>query len=129
MKKNIPSVLLAALAVSTLSLSSCDTIAQGVGSGAAIGAIAGGLTGRGENALAGAAIGAAAGGLIAAASEQDYYARGYSEPYRSYPVAQASGRRGTVVSPYDPYNEIDVRGVPHGALVRDPSCGRLFIRP
>ena len=119
MKRSVSLLLLAASAVSTLSLSSCTTgygpVGDGVATGALIGAAAGGLTGRGVNAARGAAAGALAGGLIGAvvAENEGAYSRGgYGEPYRSYPVARRSGRPGTVVSPYAPYNEIDVRGVP-----------------
>lgn len=132
MKILLNSVVAAVLAVSSLSLTSCDTVAQGIGSGAAVGAIAGGLTGSGTNAARGAAIGAVAGGLLGAVvaeNEGAYYSRGYTESYRSYPVATPTDRRNFVISPYSPYYEINVRGVPSGALVRDPSCGRLFIRP
>ncbi|MBS0657980.1 MAG: hypothetical protein JSR82_07010 [Verrucomicrobia bacterium] len=132
MKSLLTLALTAALAVSSLSLTSCDTVGDRVLGGAAVGAIAGGLTGSGRNAAAGAAIGAAAGGLIGvieAENERSYYARGYAEPYRSYPVAKRTGRYNYVISPYSPYYEINVRGVPPGALVRDPSCNRLFIRP
>lgn len=132
MKSLLTFALTAALAVSSFSLTSCDTVGDRVLGGAAVGAIAGGLTGSGRNAAAGAAIGAAAGGLIGvieAENEQAYYGRGYSEPYRSYPVARRTDRRNFVISPYSPYYEINVRGVPSGALVRDPSCNRLFIRP
>ncbi len=133
MNKTLTSLVTAALAVTSLQLTSCDTVSQGVVGGAALGAIVGGATGRGNNVAAGAAIGAAAGGLAAvlvAENESAYYRGGqYSDPYRSYPVGQRTGRGGFVLSPYAPYYEIDVRGIPHGALVRDPSCGRLFIRP
>ena len=74
--------------------------------------------------MAGALVGQAV-----ANDQNSYYNAGYREPWGSYPVATTTGRRGFVISPYAPYYEIDVRGVPHGALVRDPSCNRLFIRP
>jgi hypothetical protein len=38
-----------------------------------------------------------------------------------YPVARPTNRRGFVTSPYSPYNLIDVRGIPSGATVVDPS--------
>lgn len=133
MKSLLTLTLTTALAVSSFSLTSCDTVGDRVVGGAAIGAIAGGLTGSGRNAAAGAAIGAAAGGLVGiieAENERAYYSRGrYSDPWGSYPVATQTDRRNYVISPYSPYYEINVRGVPSGALVRDPSCNRLFIRP
>jgi hypothetical protein len=44
-------------------------------------------------------------------------------------VARFSGTPGLVVSPYPPHNLVDVRGIPPGARVRDPSTGGIFIRP
>ena len=133
MTKLLPTLTAAVLAVSTLSLSSCETpVGAGIAYGAGTGAIIGGLTGSGQNAAIGAAAGAVAGGLIgqAVATNQANYAQsGYSEPWGNYPIATTTNRKGFVISPYSPYYEIDVRGVPHGALVRDPSCNRLFIRP
>lgn len=133
MTKFLPTLTAAVLAVSTLSLSSCETpVGAGLAYGAGTGAIIGGLTGSGQNAAIGAAAGAVAGGLIGAVvaeNQNSYYNSGYRDPWGSYPVATTTGRRGFVISPYSPYYEIDVRGVPHGALVRDPSCNRLFIRP
>ena len=52
-----------------------------------------------------------------------------ARPKGGYPVATPTDRKGIVVSPYAPYHEIDVRGVAHHDLVRDPSCGRLFVQP
>ena len=133
MTKLLTASLAAVLAVSTLSLASCySPVGAGVAYGAGTGAVIGGLTGSGQNAAIGAAIGAGVGGLVGVAVANDqnsYYSSGYREPWGSYPVATTTGRRGFVISPYSPYYEIDVRGVPHGALVRDPSCNRLFIRP
>ena len=34
-----------------------------------------------------------------------------------------------VISPYYPYSRIDVRGIPRGAKVEDPSTHRIFINP
>ena len=44
-------------------------------------------------------------------------------------VARFTGRSGFVTSPYRPYNRIDVRGIPRGAQVVDPSCDRIFVNP
>ena len=113
--------------------------------GAAAGAAIGGLAhGRGRDAVRGAAIGAGAGYLLGKLvehsrgdrySEEDrYYDDG--RPYyrdrrysRSYPVAEPTNRRGFVTSPFPPYHLIDVRGIPRGAKVADPSNGRIFINP
>ena len=51
MKKLLPTLTAAALAVSTLSLTSCETpVGAGIAYGAGTGAIIGGLTGSGQNA-------------------------------------------------------------------------------
>ena len=119
--------------------------------GAATGAVIGGsLHGRGDQALAGAAIGAAGGYLIGKAVQherREAYAEGYYEgrgdqyddrdrppddrDYRGgrYPVGRLTNRDGFVISPYYPYNRIDVRGIPRGAKVQDPSTGKIFVNP
>ena len=112
-------------------LTSCNTpTGQGAAIGAGSGAIIGGLaTNRVGGAALGAAAGAVAGTLVGAAVEQSS-AREYGErPPEGYPVATPTDRRGFVISPYKPHYEIDVTGVPHQELVRDPSCDRLFINP
>ncbi len=111
-------------------LSSCETpVGQGAGFGAATGAIIGGAaTGRVRGAAIGAGIGALSGALIGAAIEEDQ-ARYYHAPPGGYPYAQRTGTPGYVYSPYGPHNIIDVRGVPPGALVRDPSTGGIFRKP
>lgn len=112
----------------TFGLSGCDTATgQGAGVGAAGGAIIGGLTGSTRNAAIGAGAGALAGALVGSQIDRErepdvYYHR------RNYPVGSPGGP-GVTVSPYSPYNAIDTRGIPHGALVRDPSCGRIFVKP
>ena len=133
MTKSLKTLATAALAATALSLNSCGTpVGDGVAYGAGTGAIIGGLTGSGTNAAIGAAAGAAAGGLIGVAvanNQASAYNAGYRQPWGSYPIATATSRSHYVISPYSPFYEIYVRGVPHGALVRDPSCNRLFIRP
>ena len=121
----------AAAAVLSLGLTSCDTpVGQGAGIGAASGAVIGGLaTNRVGGAAVGAAAGALAGGLIGAAVEQNQVADYGPPPPGGFPRATPTERPGFVISPYAPYYEIDTRGVPRGALVRDPSCGRLFVKP
>jgi hypothetical protein len=119
------------VALGALALSSCDTpTGQGAGFGAATGAIVGAAaTGNVRGAAIGAGIGAASGALIGAAIEADE--RGYynGHPAGYYPYGRRTGTPGLLRSPYEPYSLVDVRGVPHGALVRDPSSGRIFRRP
>jgi hypothetical protein len=115
----------------SFALSSCDTpTGQGAGWGAATGALIGGAaTGHVRGAAIGAGIGAATGALIGASVEADE--RGYYEgrPTGYYPWASRADRPGFVYSPYAPHNIVDVRGIPHGALVRDPSTGGIFRKP
>jgi predicted small secreted protein len=114
-----------------LALTSCDTPrGAGAGYGAAAGAIIGGAaTGRVRGAAIGAAAGALTGTLIGSAIQEDEARRYGPPPAGGYPVAQWSGTRGLVISPYPPHRLVDVRGIPHGAMVRDPSSGGIFIRP
>jgi hypothetical protein len=129
-KKSLTAVALAV--AGAFALNSCET-ATGTGAlvGAATGAAIGGNTGpyhhSGERALAGAAIGAGVGALIGSSIDADE--RGYYEghPGSYYPMGRRVGR-GLVRSPYTG-RVIDVRGVPHGALVRDPDTGRPFRKP
>lgn len=143
MKKPVPIVSLALLAA--LAFSACETSGQNALLGAATGATIGGaLHGRGDQALAGAAIGAAGGYLIGKAVQherrraysegyydgRDEYRRDDDRDYRErYPVGRLTSRDGFVISPYHPYNRIDVRGIPRGAQVEDPSVGKIFINP
>lgn len=150
MRKLIPAVSLA-LAVA-FAFSGCETTGDNVLLGAAAGAAIGGAaTGRGRGALAGAAIGAASGYVVGKAVQRDRrraYSDGYYDgrddrydryddreryddrDYRDdrYPVGRPRGD-GYVTSPYYPYNRIDVRGIPRGAKVQDPSTGKIFINP
>ncbi|MBV9673967.1 MAG: hypothetical protein JO076_14240 [Verrucomicrobia bacterium] len=115
-----------------LALSSCDTpVGQGAGYGAAGGAIIGGIAGDSvRNAAIGAGAGAAFGALIGAIV-QDSDRQGYAQsaPPGGYPYGRPTEYRGLVRSPYYPHNLIDVRGIPTGALVIDPSTNRPFVRP
>ncbi len=54
--------------------------------------------------------------------------RSYDE-YGEIPYASRTGDPGFVESPYYPYNIIDVRGIPRGATVLDPSTNNIFINP
>lgn len=154
MKKLIPTISL--LLLVAFAFSGCETSGQNALLGAATGAVVGGaLHGRGDQALAGAAIGAAGGYLIGKAVQHDrrrVYSEGYydgrgdqGDGYRTerdergedryyreesrYPSGRFTGRSGYVISPYHPYNRIAVGGIPRGAKVVDPSCGRIFINP
>ena len=123
-----------------LAFNGCESSGHNAMAGAAAGAVIGGLLhGRGSDALRGAAIGAGAGYLIGKivkherhARERRYYRVGeYVEGgyYDELPYARPTRRYGFVTSPYEPFNLIDVRGIPHGAQVVDPSCDRAFINP
>jgi hypothetical protein len=50
-------------------------------------------------------------------------------PRPSYPVARTTDQPGRVLSPYAPYNVIDVEGFESGALAKDPSNGKIFRVP
>lgn len=128
--KNLRVVLTSCVALSALTLTSCETPEQtgalaGGAFGASIGALSGG-TGVGRKAALGGVIGAGAGALLGhmlgRADRRGYY-EGERLPYGRYVG------RGLVESPYRPYNLISVRGIPSGAVVEDPSTGRLFINP
>jgi hypothetical protein len=51
------------------------------------------------------------------------------KPKPEYPVAEATENPGRVISPYAPYNVIDVEGFKSGALAKDPSNGKIFRVP
>ena len=124
--------LIFASAMALLALSACDTpVGAGAGYGAAGGAILGGaIGGRASTAAMGAAAGAGLGALIGAIVQDSQRYRYYQDaPPGGYPMAQPSGQPGFVISPYYPHNLIDVRGIPRGAMVIDPSVQRPFIRP
>ena len=108
-------------------ITGCESpAANGALAGAGAGALTGALVGGPRATLLGAGIGAAAGALIGHAigqSRDDGYYDGRQLPY---------GRwlgHGMVESPYPPHNVIDTRGIPHGAVVEDPSTGGRFIKP
>ena len=124
-------IAISVVTLSSVVLSSCDTpTGAGAGYGAAAGAIIGGAaTGHVRGAAIGAAAGAATGALIGRSIQEDQ-ARAYGPPPPGgYPVARWSGTPGLVISPYPPHRLVDVRGIPPGAMVRDPSTGGIFIRP
>jgi len=127
MKRN--HLILTSFALATsFAFTSCDT-PEGTGAlaGAGAGALIGGLaTGQGKYAAIGAVSGAAAGALmghvIGRADENGYYEG------RHLPYGRSLGH-GMVESPYRPYNVIDTRGIPHGAVIEDPTTGGRFIKP
>ncbi len=125
----VPIVL--GVALLALTLNSCDTpTGEGAGYGAAAGAIIGAAaTGRVQDAAIGAAAGAATGALIGAAIEENDARRSYPPPARGYPFAARTGTFSFVRSPYPPHRIVDVRGIPPGELVRDPSSGGIFRNP
>jgi hypothetical protein len=150
MNQLVPSVSLALLV--SFAFTGCETPGQSALTGAAAGAAIGGLaTGHGDGALVGAAIGAGTGYLVGrqvqaerrAAYDAGYYdARNEARDYRDdggyredrsyrghYPSGRLTDRAGFVISPYYPYSRIDVRGIPRGAQVEDPSTHRIFINP
>ena len=113
-------------------LTSCDTpTGTGAAAGAGAGAIIGNVVGHGgaRSTLIGAAAGAATGALIGHAIQEDRAERYGPVPEGGYPVAEWSGQPGLVISPYPPNRLVDVRGIPHGALVRDPASNRIFRKP
>ena len=130
MKRFFP--LISACALACVGFTGCETPGRttllGAGAGAALAAA------TGHSALRGAGIGAASGFVVGTIVEHERrraYEEGYYDVhYRGgYPVARLSSRRGYVVSPFPPHHLIDVRGIPDGAKVADPSCNRVFINP
>ena len=137
-------------------LASCTPYQQ---QGAAIGGVAGGALGavaggNSRSTVKGAALGAGLGAGIAAMQENNRRAQGQNQPYgqqphgqqpygqpygqqqapyqapdSDYPYAERTSTPGEVLSPYAPYNVIDVRGFRSGSKAKDPSCGKVFIVP
>jgi hypothetical protein len=147
MKKLVP---IASLSLSiAFALSGCDTPGQSAGVGAAAGAAFGARVSRGRpwGVLQGAAIGAGTGYLVGKVvqherRDDDYYDEDPNYRDRAYddrdfqvdsrtglPVARPSHHYGFVISPYPPHNRIDVRDIPSGAKVMDPSTNHVFINP
>lgn len=128
-------LLLSALALASLLTAGCETTGRTALLGAGIGA--GVAAATGHDALRGAAIGAASGavvGHVAKHQRERAYERGYEEGRYDrggygYPMGRRSEHRGFVYSPYGARRLIDVRGIPHGAKVQDPSTGGIFINP
>jgi len=142
----------AAGALSLLFFASCTQHQQqGAGIGALGGAAVGALAGdSGGDVVRGAAVGAAIGTGVAAITEEqrrqaardDGYYRG-NDPYNeaprettpsrptgnSYPLAERTNNPDQVISPFPPYNVIDVAGFRSGQLARDPSNQKIFRIP
>ena len=128
MKKRLPSITVASL-LAGFALSGCETPGRTSLLGAGIGAATASVTGHSP--LRGAAIGAGAGyvvGRLARHERERAYEEGYYEGRRGTPYAQRVGN-GFVRSPHRPYHTVDVRGIPRGARVVDPSTNRTFINP
>jgi len=149
--KIVMSVLAAGVVLT--SLTGCETPGQSAVAGAATGAVMGGmLKGDTRNVARGAAIGAAGGYVLGKYGEserqrgyiqgQSTYAQPPPEVYYSTPApprhhyyrrevplyGRFSGTYGYVYSPYSG-QLVDVRGIPRGAQVVDPSTGRVFFNP
>jgi hypothetical protein len=123
--------IISVCSLAALTLTSCDTPrGAGAGYGAAAGAIIGAAaTGRVQGAAMGAAAGALTGTLVGSAIQEDR-AREYGPiPEGGYPFARPTETPGFVRSPYRPHRMVDVRGIPQGELVRDPSSGGIFRNP
>ena len=45
------------------------------------------------------------------------------------PMATRTNRPGRVKSPYPPYSELDITGLPSGSLAKDPTTGQVFRLP
>jgi len=150
-KFSIPTLV---LVLSSLCFTSCETPGESALAGAATGAVIGGaLRGDSRDMAKGAAIGAAGGYAIAKYGEAERQ-RGYREGQAAYspppprevyvapappprpvyyarptiPYGRFSNTYGFVYSPYSG-RLVDVRGVPSGARVVDPSTGRIFYNP
>lgn len=120
MKKH-QTLMWAAAVLGMAAFSSCSTPA---GSGAATGAVAGAVVGGPVGAAAGAAGGAIIGAAVGTAEARNYGPM----PKGGYPNALPSPNPGMVESPYS-HRMYDVRGVPHGGLVRDVDANKLFRVP
>ncbi len=60
----------------------------------------------------------------------DYRPEPQRQPTRDqYPVAERTDNPDRVISPYSPYNVIDVEGFRSGQLAKDPSNGNIFRIP
>jgi len=125
MKIFIPAIALSLIAC--MGITGCESpAATGALAGAGAGALTGSLVGGRRATLLGAGIGAATGAIIGheiGHARDDGYYDGERLPYGRW-LGQ-----GLVESPYPPHNVIDTRGIPHGAVIEDPTTGGRFIKP
>lgn len=123
--------IVSALALSAMSLSSCDTATgQGAGWGATTGAILGAAaTGNVRGAAVGALIGANTGALIGASIDEEEAVRYGPRPRGGFPFGRRVDPPGFYASPYPPHQVYNLRGVPHGAIVEDSVGGGYFRKP
>lgn len=130
MKKN-NLLIVSALTLSAMALSSCDTpTGQGAGFGATAGAILGAAaTGNVRGAATGAIIGATTGAIIGASIEEDQAVRYGPRPRGGFPYGRRTESPGFYQSPYPPYQIYNLRGIPHGGLVEDRVGGGYFRKP
>lgn len=115
MKKLLP--LISAILLAAFGLTSCETPGQTALLGAALGGASG------NHPIRNAAIGAAAGYVVGKLAQHER-----RREDANLPVARPTRRYWLVVSPYTG-ELVDVRGIPSGARVEDPSSGRDFINP
>lgn len=133
-------------ALATIALCQCTPYQQ---QGALVGTLAGGALGAiagddGDDVVRAAAFGAAAGTAAAAIHEDSMRRRaanpppsGYNSPppgtstpgSSGYPLARRTSKPNQVLSPYPPYNVIDVTGFKSGDLARDPGNRKIFRVP
>ena len=130
------------LIAGAFTISSCTPTQQqyglaGAAAGAGISAIAGG---DGKNIAQAAALGGAGGVGLAAYQDRNnsnngtFNTGGDTPPPSgvtapSYPTANPSGVPNIVVSPYKPYNKVNVNGFKPGQLAKDPTTGQIFVVP
>lgn len=148
--------LKAGLTAAALTLISCSPTQQKYGLlGAAGGAAAGALLGGddsdiGKGAAAGAALGTGygvykdrqqqsnppSGGAYGSPAPQNPQPEMVPPPRAvpptnapDYPKAWSTDTPGIVISPYKPYNKVNVRGFEPGQLARDPKTNEIFVVP
>jgi len=154
--KNRVAAVVVLMSLVSLSFTGCETPGESALAGAATGAVLGGLLkGDTRNVARGAAIGGVGGyvlGKYGESERQRGYVQGqggyapvpppreiyYTAPapvpraYHHHHEARLYGRfsrtYGYVYSPYTG-QLVDVRGIPRGAEVVDPSTGRVFVNP
>ncbi|MGV3533846.1 MAG: hypothetical protein ACO1QR_15870 [Chthoniobacteraceae bacterium] len=130
LRRAVPVLL---VGVCSLSVGACDTPRRGDEVSTAAGTTVGNLTGNRRDGITGEPIGTRPNYLIGVlADNRGTYADGAyraSYPVSRYPLASPTDRPGIVRSPFPPNNLIDVRRIPSGARVVDPSVNRVFTRP